>query len=50
MTTNGNMLSSKKNLKIPKDKQRCTKHTHKATDRVTRTPLKTGMNSCDPEG
>ena len=29
-----------------KDKQRSTKHTHKTKDRVTRTPLKTGLNSC----
>ena len=28
-----------------KDKQRSTKHTHKTKDRVTRTPLKPGMNS-----
>ena len=28
-----------------KDKQRSTKHTHKTKDRVTQTPLKTGMNS-----
>ena len=28
--------------KVPKDKQRSTKHTHKTKDRVTRTPLKTG--------
>ena len=28
--------------KDKKDKQRSTKHTHKSTDRVTRTPLKTG--------
>ena len=28
--------------KIQKDKQRSTKHTHAANDRVTRTPLKTG--------
>jgi len=27
---------------VQKDKQRSTKHTHKTTDRVTRTPLKTG--------
>jgi len=27
--------------KVQKDKQRSTKHTHKTTDRVTRTPLKT---------
>ena len=26
--------------KVQKDKQRSTKHTHKAKDRVTRTPLK----------
>ena len=28
--------------KVQKDKQRSTKHTHKAKDRVTRTPLKIG--------
>jgi hypothetical protein len=33
-----------------KDKQRSTKHTHKAKDRVTRTPLKTGVNSGAPKG
>jgi hypothetical protein len=32
--------------KEQKDKQRPTKHTHKTTDRVTRTPLKPGVNSC----
>jgi hypothetical protein len=26
------------------------KHTHQAKDRVARTPLKPGMNSCAPEG
>ena len=34
--------------KVQKDKQRSTKHTHK--DRVTRTPLITGVNSGTPEG
>jgi len=29
--------------KAQKDKQRSTKHTHKTKDRVTRTPLKTGV-------
>ena len=33
-----------------KYKQRSTKHTYKTKDRVTRTPLKTGVNSCAPEG
>ena len=40
---------SKKNIqeqwpkeKVQKDKQRSTKHTYKAKDRVTRTPLKIG--------
>ena len=28
--------------KVQKDKQRSTKHTHKAKDQVTRAPLKTG--------
>jgi hypothetical protein len=36
--------------KAQKDKQRSTKHTHKTKDRVTRTLLKTGVNSCAPEG
>jgi hypothetical protein len=31
-------------------KKRSTKHTHKTKDRVTLTPLKTGMNSGAPEG
>jgi hypothetical protein len=31
-------------------KQRSTKHTHKTKDRVTQTPLKTGVNSGHPEG
>ena len=29
--------------KVQKDKQRSTKHTHKTQDRVTRTPLKAGV-------
>jgi hypothetical protein len=29
--------------KVQKDKQRSTKHTYKTKDRVTRTPLKTGL-------
>ena len=33
-----------------KEKQRSTKHTYKIKDRVTRTPLKQGVNSDDPEG
>jgi len=36
--------------KVQKDKQRSTKHTYKTKDRVTRTPLKTGVDSCAPEG
>jgi len=36
--------------KAKKDKQRSAKQTHKTTDRVTRTPLKSGVNSCAPEG
>jgi hypothetical protein len=31
--------------KSTKDKQLSTKHRHKTKDRVTRTPLKTGVNS-----
>jgi hypothetical protein len=33
-----------------RDKQRSTKHIHKTKDRVTRTPLKTAVNSSAPEG
>ena len=36
--------------KIQTDKQRSTKHTHKTKDRVTRTPLKLGVNSGALEG
>jgi hypothetical protein len=32
-----------------KDKQRSTKHTHTTKDRITRTPLKTGVESGAPE-
>jgi hypothetical protein len=33
-----------------KDKQRSTKHAYKTKYRLTRMPLKTGMNSGAPEG
>ena len=36
-------------VKVQKDKQRSTKHTHKTKDRVTRTS-QSGMNSCAPAG
>ena len=36
--------------KVQKDKQQSTKHTYKTKYRVTRTPLKTGVNSGAPEG
>ena len=36
--------------KAQKDKQRSTKHTYKTRDQVTRTPLKTGVNSGALEG
>ena len=36
--------------KVHKVKQRSTKHIYKTKDRVTRTPLKPGVNSGDPEG
>jgi hypothetical protein len=36
--------------KVQKDKQRFTKHTFKTEDRVTLTPLNTGVNSGAPEG
>ena len=35
--------------KLQKDKQRFTKYSHKIKYRVTRTPLKTGVNSGAPE-
>ena len=36
--------------RVQTDKQWSTKHTHKTKDRVTRTPLKPGVNSDAPEG
>ena len=36
--------------KIESTKRQPTKHTHKTKDRVTRTPLKTGVNSGAPVG
>ena len=36
--------------KVQKDKQRTTKHIYKAKDRVTQTPLKTGVNLGAREG
>ena len=45
--------------KVQKDKQRCTQHTHKTKDRVTRIQLKSGgelrcservNSSCSPSG
>jgi hypothetical protein len=39
-----------KKKKVQQDKQRSTKHTHKTKDRVTQTPIKTGVNSGEPEG
>ena len=38
------------NRKKKKDEQRSTKHTHKTKDRVMRTPLNPGVNSCVAEG
>ena len=38
------------NGQMKKYKQRSTKHTHKTKDRVTRTPLKTGVNLGALEG
>jgi hypothetical protein len=37
-------------LKRQRDKQRSTKNPHQTKDRVTRTPLKRGVNSGAPEG
>ena len=39
-----------KRKQVQTDKQRSTKHTHKTKDRVTRTPLKAGVNLCVLEG
>jgi hypothetical protein len=36
--------------KVQKGKQRSTKHAHKTKDRVTRAPLKPGVNWGAPEG
>jgi hypothetical protein len=36
--------------KVQKDKQRSGKHTYQTKDRVTRTPLKTGVKSGASEG
>ena len=35
--------------KVQKKKQWSTKHTHKTKERVTRTPLRSGVNSGAPE-
>jgi hypothetical protein len=37
-------IEEEQKKKQQKDKQRSTKHTHKAKDRVTRTPQNTGQN------
>jgi hypothetical protein len=47
LNTERKHFSQKK--KDKKDKKRSTKHAHKTKDRVTRTPLKSGMNSSTPE-
>ena len=44
------MTFIKKSLKIQKDKQRFTKHIYKPKDHVTRTSIKTGVDSGAPEG
>ena len=38
------------NRKSTKEKQRSTKHTYRTKGRVTRVPLKTGVNKGAPEG
>jgi len=47
---NGQKTTQWPKEKGQKDKQRSTKHTNKTKDQVTRTPLKTGVNSWAPEG
>jgi len=39
-----------KEKKVQKDKQRSTKHAHETKDRVTQTPLKTGVNYVPRKG
>jgi hypothetical protein len=48
ISKNRQQNGQKKN--VQKDKQPSTKHTYKAKVRVTRIPLKTGVNSGAPEG
>jgi septum formation inhibitor MinC len=45
-----NIPSKMAKRKSTKDKQRSTKHTHKTKDRVTRIPLKSGVNTGAPKG
>jgi hypothetical protein len=42
--------SNRRFIKRQNAKQRSAKHTHKTKVRVTRTPLKTGVNSGAPQG
>jgi hypothetical protein len=50
VTTTISLTAIAGDKKVQKDKQRSTKHTYKTKDRVTRTPLKTGVTSGAPEG
>ena len=43
-------IEEEQKIHWPKNKQRSTKHKYKTKDRVTRTPLKLGVNSSAPEG
>jgi hypothetical protein len=44
------MTTQRPKEKVQKDKERSTRHTYKTKDRVTRTPLKPGVNSGALEG
>ena len=47
---NHNLYNAMAKRKVQKDKQWPTKHTYKTKERVTRTQLKTGVNSGAAEG
>jgi hypothetical protein len=43
-------IEEEQTTQSPKEKVQSTKHTYKTKDRVTRTPLRPGVNSGAPEG
>ena len=46
----GEQITQWPKVNVQKNKQRSTKHAYKTKDRVTRTLLKPGVNSCATEG